>query len=166
MNLSEPDRHFEWTDAYLLGYTPMDKVHHEFVDSVAAMQHADDSELPALLDAFAAHAQAHFDSENAWMVQTEFPARECHINEHAAVMRSVEQVRALVAAGNFAVCRKLAAELAAWFPAHTDYLDSALAHWMCKQRLGGKPVVIRRDVAAGRSTCTTPDARREQASNK
>ena len=40
-----------------------------------------------------------------------------------------------------------AEHLLAWFPGHADYLDSALAHWMCKQRLGGKPVVLRRGVA-------------------
>ena len=76
--------------------------------------------------------------------ETDFPARECHIDEHAAVMRSVEKVRELLAQGQCGPCRRLADELARWFPGHADYLDSALAHWMCKKRLGGKPVVIRR----------------------
>lgn len=137
----------QWRDTYLLGYAPMDQVHEEFVDIVGRMQRAEDAELPGLLDAFAAHAKAHFEAENAWMVETDFPARECHIDEHAAVMRSVEEVRALLAQGHDAVCRSLAQELARWFPGHADYLDSALAHWMCKQRLGGKPVVIRRDLS-------------------
>lgn len=137
----------QWGDGFLVGYAPMDEVHKEFVDLVGRMQRAADTELLALLDAFAVHAASHFDTENTWMVETDFPARDCHIDEHAAVLRSVQEVRELVAQGNYAVCRSLAAELARWFPGHADYLDSALAHWMCKKRLGGKPVVIRRGLS-------------------
>ena len=142
---------FTWSDAYLLGYRPMDDVHEEFVDLVGRMQSAPDADLLGLLDQFAVHAKAHFETENSWMTETEFPARDCHIDEHTAVMRSVEEVRALLAQGNHAVCRSLADELARWFPGHADYLDSALAHWMCKKRLGGTPVVIRRDLGLKRS---------------
>jgi hemerythrin-like metal-binding protein len=104
-------------------------------------------DLPACLDVLALHLQAHFDEEDRWMEETQFPARGCHIDEHAAVLQSVHQVQALLAQGDAAVCRRLSEELARWFPGHADYLDSALADWLCKQRLGGKPVVIRRDMA-------------------
>ena len=138
------DATLSWNDGYLLGYGPMDQVHQEFVDIVGRMQRADEAELPALLDEFAVHAKAHFDAENAWMVETDFPARDCHIDEHAAVMKSVHEVRELVAAGNVTICRSLIDELARWFPGHADYLDSALSHWMNKRRFGGKPIVLRR----------------------
>ena len=135
-----------WHDGYLLGYGPMDQVHQEFVDIVGRMQQADEAALPVLLDEFAAHAKAHFDTENAWMIATDFPARDCHIDEHAAVLKSVQEVRELVAAGNVAICRSLVDHLADWFPGHADYLDSALSHWMSKRRFGGKPVVLRRGI--------------------
>jgi hemerythrin-like metal-binding protein len=135
-----------WSDAFMLGFGPMDDVHEEFVEIVSAMQQAKDEELAGLLETFTVHAKAHFDAENAWMVETDFPARACHIDEHAAVMRSVHQVRDRLAQGDYAVARRLADELASWFPGHADYLDSALAHWMCKRRLGGKPVILRRDI--------------------
>jgi hemerythrin len=137
---------FTWNDTYLLGYDPIDDEHREFVEAVHAMQTASDAEFAARLDAFAVHAKHHFDLENTLMVETEFPARDCHIDEHAAVMNSVEQVREVVAKGDFAEGRRLAAELENWFPGHADYLDSALAQWMCKRRLGGKPVVVRRNI--------------------
>src|SRR2546426_7477782 len=135
---------FNWNDDCLLGYGPMDEVHEEFVDLVAAMQSVSDAELADVLDAFATHAKNHFDTEDAWMVETDFPARACHIHEHAAVLGSVHGVRRRLAAGDFGAARRLAAELQVWFPGHAQYLDSALAHWMCKRRLGGKPVVVRR----------------------
>jgi hemerythrin-like metal-binding protein len=103
------------------------------------------------LAALRAHALDHFGQEDRWMVETEFPARECHINEHAAVLQSIDEVQALLAQGNTQICRRLTEELSQWFPGHADYLDSALAHWMCKQRLGGKPVVIRRDLGGLRT---------------
>ena len=137
---------FLWTDKFILGYRPIDDIHQEFVEMVSKMVHASDSELPDALDRFAQHAQAHFDLENRLMVETEFPPRDCHIDEHAAVMKSVEEVRALVRDGQYEYGRSLIAELVHWFPAHTDHLDSALAHWMCKRSLGGKPVVLRRDL--------------------
>jgi hemerythrin-like metal-binding protein len=140
-----PDE-FIWTDKFVLGYRPIDDMHAEFVHIVAEMAQASDSDLPKALDNFSLHAKAHFDLENQLMVETDFPPRECHIDEHAAVMKSVEEVQALVREGQYEYGRSLVAELIKWFPSHTDHLDSALAHWMCKRSLGGKPVVLRRNL--------------------
>ena len=62
------------------------------------------------------------------------------------MLESIVQVRALADRGEAGEVRRLAAALAGWFPGHADWLDSALAHWLCKRALGGKPVVVRRDV--------------------
>jgi hemerythrin len=138
-----------WNDAFLLGYVPMDSTHEEFVRCVTAVQEVPDAELPAAMDALVQHLREHFGQEDQWMRETEFPPRDCHIDEHAAVMKSVEEVRALLATGDTAEPRRLAAALADWFPGHADYLDSALAQWMCKQRLGAKPVVLKRNLDFG-----------------
>jgi hemerythrin len=143
-NAPEPD--LQWTDRLLLGYAPMDDEHRDFVDCVRALQQAAPEQVLARLDAFAVHAERHFGAENRWMEETEFPARQCHIDEHAAVMKSVAEVRAVVAAGNTGIVRSLADELARWFPGHADYLDSALAAWMAKRRWNAKPVIIRRGI--------------------
>lgn len=140
-NASEP---MQWGDEFLLGYGPIDTVHEEFVGLLGRLQGADDASLPALLDQFAEHCTRHFEMENGWMIESEFPPRECHIDEHAAVLASVQEVRGLLAQGDVAICRELVTQLADWFPKHADQLDSALAHWMTKKRLGGKPVVVRR----------------------
>lgn len=138
---------FAWSDAYLLGYQPMDDTHREFLEIVDAMLATDDAGFAALLDRFILHATDHFERERLWMESSAFPATECHVDEHGAVMHSVGQVRAIVATGNIAEGRRLAAELAKWFPGHADYMDAALAHWMVKQSTGGKPIVLRRGVA-------------------
>ncbi|MGR4868348.1 bacteriohemerythrin [Variovorax sp. LARHSF232] len=129
-----------------LGYTPMDDLHEEFLALVQALAQAPDHAVADTLDALALNARAHFDAEDQWMIESDFPAQGCHIDEHAAVMRSIEGVQRRVLHGEHEAARRLAQALVEWFPGHADYLDSALAHWMCKRRLGGTPVVLRRHI--------------------
>ncbi len=137
---------FFWSDEYLLGYGAMDATHREFVTIVNSLLQCADADVESRLQAFARHAEAHFKEEDDWMERTSFPPRECHVEEHAAVLKSVYQVLEVVKEGDFAEGRRLAAALADWFPGHAFHLDSALAQWMVKQSHGGKPVVIRRNV--------------------
>lgn len=137
---------FEWSDAFKLGYSPMDETHEEFVEIVNTMLACPDDELLRHLDAFAVHGESHFAQELTWMKETDFPSTECHAGEHDAVMKSVHEVRDLLAAGgNPEIARGLARELARWFPGHADYLDSALAQWLVKKKSGGVPIVLRRN---------------------
>ena len=145
--MSSPSAPLVWNDSLLLGDPEMDAVHEEFVACIAAVAGATDQ---GLADAFAQlqrHATSHFEMEDNWMRENDFPARDCHIDEHAAVMASITGVAGQIAAGDMSRARDLAQALADWFPGHADYLDSALAAWMCKRRWGGKPVVIRRGVS-------------------
>jgi hemerythrin len=144
-----------WHDELQLGYGPIDHIHQEFVHLVDVLLAAPDAGVAAALAAVHAHAQAHFASEEQWMLETDFPARSCHADEHAAVLKSMEGVSRRVADGDCEAGRHLARALADWFPGHTDYLDSALAHWMCKKQFGGKPVVFRRSIA-GRAATMPP----------
>ncbi|UZG46080.1 bacteriohemerythrin [Caldimonas thermodepolymerans] len=152
---------FCWSDQFLLGYSPMDATHKEFVACVAALQAATEAELPARLDALAQHCAQHFQQEEEWMASTGFPAAQCHADEHAAVLRSVREVQAMCVASSHAesvsaVVRNLARALIDWFPGHADYMDAALAHWMVKRTLGGIPVVLRRGVAHASPLPDTP----------
>src|ERR1700733_5633768 len=96
MDVSSP---FEWTDSFKLGYTPMDETHQEFVEIVNAMLVCPDAYLLKHLDEFALHGEAHFAQELTWMVETDFPSTDCHADEHNAVMKSVYEVRDLLASG-------------------------------------------------------------------
>lgn len=145
-------RGFDWSYRYLLGYPSMDNIHWEFVERVDALLVADDEQVPAALNAFIVHAQEHFRQEREWMLNSDFPATECHVVEHEKVMASVVQVRARVKKGETDIARQLARELVKWFPAHANYMDSALAQWMSRRAFGGVPVVVRRKDAAATSS--------------
>ena len=140
---------FAWTDALLLGYAPMDNTHREFVEIVTAMLDASDSDFAKHLDAFLIHAEAHFEQERDWMAASGFPAMDCHVDEHNAVLKSVYEVKQHLAVGGAVDAgRRLAEELVRWFPGHADYMDASLAQWMVKQRTGGTPVVLRRGIVS------------------
>ena len=79
----------------VLGYTPMDDVHVEFVEVVQQATDCADADFPARLDAVVAHLKRHFEQEDRWMDETGFPPRDCHRDEHAKVLASAAEVQAL-----------------------------------------------------------------------
>jgi len=137
-----------WDDDLTVGYAPLDDTHHEFAVVLQRLLHADDAALEPALTAVQAHCRSHFGTEDAWMEETDFPARECHSAEHAAVLASIDGVLRRLQDGETEPTRHLARALADWFPPHVQHLDSALAHWVCKRRLGGRPVVLRGRIGA------------------
>ena len=83
------DNSLVWSDARLLGFTPMDDVHKEFYTAALRLVTCTDTTAATALDQFEQHAVSHFEQEDEWMRATNFPPRNCHIEEHAAVLKSV-----------------------------------------------------------------------------
>jgi hemerythrin len=135
---------FAWHDDYALGHKAMDETHHEFVARVHALLTTDDDNLENALEAFAEHAHRHFDDEDVSMRETAYGSAGCHIDEHAAVLRSLDEVRAMLADGRTEVVRSFARALMDWFPEHVRVMDQGLARWLVQRQLGASPVVIRR----------------------
>jgi len=135
---------FAWHDDYALGHQTMDETHQEFVARVQALLTTDDDDLENALEAFAEHAHRHFGDEDASMRETAYGSAGCHIDEHAAVLRSLDDVRALLADGRTEVVRSFARALVDWFPEHVRVMDQGLARWLVQRQLGASPVVIRR----------------------
>ena len=125
---------------FLLGFDPMDEIHGEFVQVADELLLAPDSLIASALGKIADHLGMHFALEDGWMTETSFPPRQCHMDEHAAVLKSVVDVQQILQNDpEFGPlkARELANALLDWFPGHATHLDSALAHWSCKLRHGG-----------------------------
>ncbi|RDK05362.1 bacteriohemerythrin [Cupriavidus lacunae] len=140
MDVSE----FSWHDELSLGHQSMDDMHQEFVVCVHALLTASDGHLRHALDAFAEHAHRHFGEEDASMRETAYGSTGCHIDEHAAVMKSIDEVRERLDKGHTQVVRAFAHALMDWFPEHVRVMDQGLARWLIQRRLGASPIVIRR----------------------
>jgi hemerythrin-like metal-binding protein len=142
MNTSQA--RFVWDDDYALGQPSMDDTHREFVECVDTLLATTDDNLATALETFAEHAHHHFSDEDTAMRETAYGSAGCHIDEHAAVLRSLDEVRAMLANGRTDVVRSFARALMDWFPEHVRVMDQGLARWLDQRRLGASPVVIRR----------------------
>jgi len=116
-----------WSDALALDLPAMDDTHREFV---ALLGTASDAADDALLEAWAAliaHTDGHFAQEDQWMSQTGFSSGNCHATQHQVVLSVLREGLALGRAGELGAVRRLAPELAVWFPQHAQSMDAALA---------------------------------------
>jgi hemerythrin len=133
-----------WREEFELGHARMDATHREFVACVDALLAADDAALGAALGAFEHHAREHFDEEDDAMRASAYGPAGCHIDEHAAVLGSLQQVKDMLARGRVDVVRAFGRALADWFPRHVQAMDAGLAAWLVQQQLGGAPIMVKR----------------------
>ncbi|WP_312306574.1 hemerythrin domain-containing protein [Pulveribacter sp.] len=127
----------QWSAELALDQPLMDATHEEFVALLQAVQQAGDEALPAAWDTLVAHTADHFAREDAWMAATRFAAGNCHTLQHRTVLQIMREGAAQAAAGDLGVPRAMAAELAVWFPQHTQAMDAALAQHL--RRVGFDP---------------------------
>jgi len=117
----------KWSEALLLDFEPMDTVHREFVDLLAAAQQAPDSGLVQAWSAVIDHTTMHFNQEDGWMHKTQYSGAQNHILQHRVVLNLLREGLIQAQAGQWSPVREMASELAAWFAKHTQTQDAALA---------------------------------------
>ena len=116
-----------WSDALSLSMPVMDDTHHEFVDLLAAAEAAGDDALPQAWQTLIAHTAEHFAREDRWMSATGFAPGNCHATQHAVVLQVLRDSLRLPDPERPAIIRRLAQELAQWFPQHAQTMDAGLA---------------------------------------
>jgi hemerythrin-like metal-binding protein len=119
--------YLEWSDALSLDLPLMDDTHREFVDLLAQVQHAPDTQLADAWLALISHTDAHFGQEDRWMAATRFASANCHSMQHKVVLQVMREGAVLAADGKLDAVRAMASELALWFPQHAQSMDAALA---------------------------------------
>jgi hemerythrin-like metal-binding protein len=117
----------QWTDALLLDLPLMDDTHREFVDLLAQVEDAGDATLLDAWQTLIDHTDEHFSREDEWMRHTRFASSNCHTMQHEVVLKVMREGLARGQAGELAVVRDMAHELALWFPQHAQSMDAALA---------------------------------------
>ncbi|MDD0811256.1 hemerythrin domain-containing protein [Curvibacter sp. RS43] len=117
----------EWSDALSLDLPLMDDTHREFVDLLAAVRTAPDADLLQHWQGLIEHTDDHFGREDRWMQDTRFSSSNCHSVQHKVVLQVMREGAVRGAAGDLALVRQMASELAIWFPQHAQTMDAALA---------------------------------------
>ena len=119
---------------YLLGVSRMDDTHRGFTALVNQLDAADKPTFITLFGELLAHTKAHFDTENALMRDSLFPAMREHMDEHQRVLGELHRINRKVEAGSILVARAYVREqLPGWFKLHAYTMDSALAAHLKQQ---------------------------------
>lgn len=137
------------TDLPELGDPTLDADHRKLAALIAQVEGAPAESVLVRLDRLYAHAREHFALEDEELHMMRDGNASCHLDEHAAVLRSIHEVRDLMAADSASpVSRKLLARLVAellrWLPEHVLAMDAGVANSRIRKRLGGSPIVITR----------------------
>lgn len=135
-----------WNDKLRVGHSKIDDMHIEFIDLANSLLHCTEASAKKCLEELQKHIQEHFDSEKELMEKSEFPASDCHLDEHGKVYEAVSQVKDRFSQGDILLndVHRLAKALIDWFPGHIFYMDSALSTWLSKKNHRGSPLIFQR----------------------
>ena len=133
-----------------LGDSVLDEDHLRLEDLVLQLRDAPLDEVSRRLEAVREHASRHFALEDIELRAMADGNAKCHLDEHAAVLNSLDQVMVVLTQVDVAAEKKallinrLATELLVWLPGHVHEMDAGVASHRSKQRFGGAPVKIAR----------------------
>ncbi|HSC79367.1 MAG TPA: hemerythrin family protein [Chitinolyticbacter sp.] len=120
----------------------LDQDHGEFLELALALAGAPPSRMLAALEAVRSHAAAHFSREDSDLRGLGGNNADCHIAEHAAVLKSLDEVLGSLRAqppaeGVPQMIQALSDELLRWLPHHVGEMDAELAAARARARFGG-----------------------------
>jgi len=137
-----------------LGDAVLDADHARLHARIHELLEAPAGQRVAVLAALRACAAEHFGAEDEDLRRMGDANSKCHLDEHGAVLGSLDEVREVLArdqldeAGKAHLVRRLGLQLLDWLPHHVQEMDEAVARHRVKQRFGGAPVRIARRGAA------------------
>jgi hemerythrin len=137
-----------------LGDPTLDTEHRELEQLITRLAEAPAEQMLGCLEALTAHAENHFAAEDRDLREMKSGDVSCHLDEHAAVLKSLHEVREILEANPASersnnLVAGLSGELRRWLPEHVLAMDAGIANQRSKRRLGGLPVVISRRLNLG-----------------
>ena len=125
--LAQPAMGFEWSEKLLTGDARMDHTHQEFADQLAALLATPPADQLPLYEAFVAHTVTHFAQEDRWMLATGFTEGNCHSDQHAMVLETMQAVVKHYQSGETDIINRMGEALGEWFGQHAQSMDAGLA---------------------------------------
>lgn len=125
----------------------MDADHRRFGDLIEGLATASQSEAVDHLQRLRDFATEHFGVEDEELRQMSDSNASCHLDEHAAVLKSLNQVAEILKnepSRGGGLIPGLVREFRRWLPEHVGSMDAAVAIARTKRRHGGAPVIIMR----------------------
>jgi len=116
----------DWNPELFLGDARMDDTHEEFVTLLNQLLATPPDQQMPLYRAFIDHTVEHFAQEERWMLATGFTADNCHAEEHATILETMQAVVPRSEQGDTELITRMAEALAEWFPLHATSKDAGL----------------------------------------
>jgi len=150
-----------------LGDALLDREHAELFRLVGTLLDASGNEATAALDSLRTEMREHFGREDADLRRLGGNNAECHLDEHAAVLKSLDEVHSILgdtatpAATAQRLVASLSLELLHWLPEHVSEMDANLAAVRSQSRFGGVPMrMVRRRPGEPAGATVPPPERR------
>jgi hemerythrin len=140
----------------VLGDPMLDRDHADLFFRVRVLLETCGDEAIAALAAVRSEARDHFEREDAELRRLGGNNAACHLDEHAAVLKSLDEVDAILrdSATPADMAQRLVAsltlELLRWLPEHVREMDVGLAAVRSQSRFGGAPLRITRPASSHR----------------
>ena len=134
----------------VLGDAMLDQDHAELFRLVQALLHTSGGTAVAALDRLRVEAGEHFDREDADLRRLGGNNASCHLDEHAAVLSSLDEVHSILRDPATPpetaqrLVASLALELQRWLPEHVEAMDTGLAVVRSRSRFGAAPLKFAR----------------------
>ena len=135
-----------------LGEPALDEEHLMLLQLVERLRSSPTEAWITCLDELAQHARRHFEQEDIDLRAIGGEAIQCHLDEHAAVMQSLADVRQAleqakpIGPQELDMIDRLVEEFFRWLPEHVQVMDATVAHYRSKRRLGGAPILIKKKI--------------------
>ncbi|GAB3497304.1 hypothetical protein GCM10027399_21190 [Curvibacter fontanus] len=133
-----------------LGDESLDRDHDLLHELIGRLRDAPPDGLVPALDALRASASQHFAAEDENLRAMQDGNAQCHLDEHANVLKSFDEVREVLVGDGHPpevkqrLVQSLTVQLLEWLPRHVREMDAGVATWRSRQRFGGAPVQISR----------------------
>jgi hemerythrin len=114
----------------LVGFKPIDDLHREFEDILDALNDPGEADYGTHLLALHEHLLRHCATEEAFMLQENYPHYQRHKRAHEQLLESVSQIRRQFDAGEVEAVRRYASDLMNWFVIHASTEDAGLAAFL------------------------------------
>lgn len=113
-----------------VGFKPIDDMHREFEDIVAALNDPAEADYGRHLLALHEHMLRHAALEERLMREEHYEHLGAHKREHDRFIERLADMRRGFDAGDVEGVRRYSAELMGWFAAHAQNMDAPLARWL------------------------------------
>jgi hemerythrin len=112
---------------HTLGVTELDNAHQEFIEQVAALIAATDTDFPPLFQVLISHTHDHFTAEGRMMREAKYQGLAMHEGEHHRVLGELQQLSRTLKRGRLPLVRAFVKYgLPEWFDTHLAMMDGAL----------------------------------------